>query len=238
MEETADLRQAWEEKYREIFDEVDDYSSITGLLGDTSSVQEQNNIITLNFRALDFKLDIEYCTDSDNFEFSYETELSGTSELDNIVFLYGKMLHHRLGFGVVDAKEDVIGMDNLSRGRAAAEYERFRVRPFLTQEMEGSTEEEMESVIDIMGGKLIEDSGADWAVEAEPINGVRIRIFYWNSEEGMAPGASITYGAELMDTHLPAEDMMVLTEVFVNRLVMCYRQETNTLPKKWVSLYG
>ena len=236
MEE--DTWRAWEEGFREILSNLDDDESLTGLLPGGSSLSRSEETIELAFRAIDLDVTITHDIAEDTVQGSYAAACAAVPEAENILFLYSKMLAARLLFGPVKAREGVIGMDRLPRGRAASEYERFRVRPFLIREMEGSAEDELEDVVDTIGARMLYGSGADWALEAEPVQGIRIRVLYWNSEEGMAPGASIVYGEELLDTGVSAEDMKALTEVFINRLVLCYRKRTGKESRQWESLYG
>jgi hypothetical protein len=124
----------------------------------------------------------------------------------------------------------------LQGGMGAKAYE-GRVLAFLINEMDGSTKEEMKRISEITDVSLVEHLTADWAIETEPINGIRIRIAYWNSEDRIPGSASILYGAEISKAGLPIEDIKALTEILVNRLVMCYRKEMNKSPRKWLSLY-
>jgi hypothetical protein len=167
---------------------------------------------------------------------SYKTSLGSEQDLDHILFLYGKMLNERLKVGPVNKEPGFVSISMLEGGMASKAYE-GRVRDFLVYEMEGSTKDEIQRISEIMNASLVEHPTADWTIEAEPINGIRIRIAYWNSEDSMPGSASILYGAEIPKINLPVEDTKALTEILVNRFVMCYRKKTNKSPRRWVSLY-
>jgi len=230
-----DLRQAWEKEFKAILERFGP-TNLTKLLGERCSLHRTDDSVQLNFKALDFDIAMKYDVNKGNLDMSYETKVGSERDLSHILFLHGKMLNRRLKLGAVDKEPGFVGIIELPGGIGAKAYEN-RVRSYLINEMEGSTKDEMKRISEIMGGSLDESSKADWAIETEPINGVRIMILYWNSEEELPGSASIIYGAEISKINLPMEDIKALTEIFVKRLVDCYRKVTGRSPKKWASLY-
>ncbi len=134
------------------------------------------------------------------------------------------------------APKRLIGLMQLAGGQAARLYEKKAV-DFLTIEMDGSTPEEVEKAAEDIGGIMVEHLNATWSFEVAPLNGVRIRVAFWQGEEEMPSGASVLVGEEVKEVGIPIEELITIIEMTINRFVLFYRKETGKQAKLFHSLY-
>jgi len=138
--------------------------------------------------------------------------------------------------GKVATPKGFIGLVQLAGGQTARLYEKKAI-DFLTIEMDGSAPEEVEKAIKDIGGVVVEHLDATWSFEVAPLNGVRIRVAFWQGEEGMPSGASVLVGEEVKEVGVPMEELITMIEMTINRFVLFYRKETGRQPKLFHSLY-
>ncbi len=153
--------------------------------------------------------------------------------------LFGYMLNafeRALAGCVAGYKEGLTKITQLPGGSTAQLYER-RITNFLAVEMEGANIEEVEKAAENLGGGMVEHPNATWSFEVNPFNGVRIRAVYWEGEDEIPPGAAIFLGEEVKEVNMPIEELIIIIEMAVNRLVQFYRKATNRKPKLFDSLY-
>ncbi|MEM3551168.1 MAG: DUF3786 domain-containing protein [Candidatus Bathyarchaeia archaeon] len=171
----------------------------------------------------DFKVDFE--DPLGRFEDSYK--------------LFGYMLNafERAFAGrFVGCKKGLTKIIQLPGGGTAQLYER-RITNFLAAEMDGADVGEVEEAAKNLGGCMVEHPNATWSFEVNPFNGVRIRVVYWEGEEEIPPGAAILLGEEVKEVNMPIEELIIIIEIAVNRLVQFYRKATNRKPRVFDSLY-
>jgi len=130
----------------------------------------------------------------------------------------------------------LVGLMQLAGGQTARLYDKKAI-DFLTMEMDGSTPEEVRRAVEDIGGVLVEHLNATWSFEVTPLNGVRIRVAFWQGEEDMPSGASVLVGEEVEEVGVPIEELITIVEMTVNRFVLFYRKETGRQPKLFRSLY-
>jgi hypothetical protein len=138
--------------------------------------------------------------------------------------------------GKLTTPKKLIGLIQLSGGQAARPYEK-KIIDFLTIEMDRSTPEEVRRAVEDIGGVMVEHLNATWSFEVTPLNGVRIRVAFWQGEEGMPSGASVLVGEEVKEVGVPIEELITIIEMTINRFVLFYRKETRRQPKLFHSLY-
>lgn len=134
------------------------------------------------------------------------------------------------------SKRGLIGLTQLAGGHTARLYEK-KIIDFLTVEMDGSTREEVERAVRDLGGVMVEHLSATWSFEVTPVNGVRLRIAYWQGEEDIPSGAAVLVGEEVKEVDLPIEELITIMEMTVNRFVLFYRRVSGKPPKLFHSLY-
>ncbi len=130
----------------------------------------------------------------------------------------------------------LVGLMQLAGGQTARLYDKKAI-DFLTMEMDGSTPEEVRRAVEDIGGVLVEHLNATWSFEVTPLNGVRIRVAFWQGEEDMPSGASVLVGEEVEEVGVPIEELITIVEMTINRFVLFYRKETGRQPKLFHSLY-
>jgi hypothetical protein len=138
--------------------------------------------------------------------------------------------------GKVATPKGFIDLVQLAGGQTARLYEKKAI-DFLTIEMDGSAPEEVEKAVKDIGGVIVEHLNATWSFEVVPLNGVRIRVAFWQGEEGMSSGASVLVGEEVKEVGIPIEELITIIEMTINRFVLFYRKETGRQPKLFHSLY-
>ncbi|MEM4576645.1 MAG: DUF3786 domain-containing protein [Candidatus Nezhaarchaeales archaeon] len=124
---------------------------------------------------------------------------------------------------LVTSKGRLINFSCLQGGSVAKLYEK-KILDFLVTEMDGSRIDEVKETVSCVGGVMVEHLSASWSFEVTPINGVRIRITFWQGGEEMPSGANIMVGEEVKEVNLPIEELVTLTEIVTNRLVLFYRK--------------
>ncbi|MDH5815611.1 MAG: DUF3786 domain-containing protein [Candidatus Nezhaarchaeales archaeon] len=134
------------------------------------------------------------------------------------------------------SKKGLISLMQLAGGHAARLYEK-KIIDFLTIEMDGSLREEVEKAVKDVGGVLVEHLSATWSFEVTPVDGVRVRIAFWQGEEGMPSGAAVLVGEEVKEIDVRIEELITMIEMIVNRFVLFYRRETGRPPRLFHSLY-
>lgn len=130
----------------------------------------------------------------------------------------------------------LVSLTQLPGGQTAKLYEK-RIVNFLATEMDGATLEEVEAAVKKIGGNTVEQSNATWSFEASPFNGVRIRVAYWQGEEGIPSGATLLVGEEIKEINMHIEELLTIMEIIINRFVLFYRKETGKKHKLFHSLY-
>lgn len=134
------------------------------------------------------------------------------------------------------SKKGLISLMQLAGGHAARLYEK-KIIDFLTVEMDGSIREEVEKAVRDVGGVMVEHLSATWSFEVTPVNGVRVRVAYWQGEEEIPSGAAVLVGEEVKDVDVRIEELITMIEMTVNRFVLFYRKESGRPPRLFHSLY-
>ncbi|MFN3622150.1 MAG: DUF3786 domain-containing protein, partial [Nitrososphaerales archaeon] len=88
--------------------------------------------------------------------------------------------------------------------------------------MPRATAEEIQRVVKLVGGRVVEHLDAQWAYEIEPLASVRVRFAYWSGDEELPAYVSTLYGAETLLTEIPLEDLKALTFLIISRLGAAY----------------
>jgi hypothetical protein len=138
--------------------------------------------------------------------------------------------------GKLATPKKLVSLVQLAGGQAAKLYEKKAI-DFLTTEMDGSTLEEVRKAVEDIGGVVVEHLNATWSFEVTPLNGVRIRVSFWQGEENVPSGASVLVGQEVEEVDVPIEELVTMIEMTINRFVLFYRKETGRQPKLFYSLY-
>jgi hypothetical protein len=138
--------------------------------------------------------------------------------------------------GKLATPKKLVSLVQLAGGQAAKLYEKKAI-DFLTIEMDGSTLEEVRKAVEDIGGVVVEHLNATWSFEVTPLNGVRIRVSFWQGEENVPSGASVLVGQEVEEVGVPIEELVTMIEMTINRFVLFYRKETGRRPKLFYSLY-
>jgi len=138
--------------------------------------------------------------------------------------------------GKLTTPKKLVGLTQLAGGQTARLYEKKAI-DFLTIEMDGSTLEDVRRAVEDVGGVIVEHLNATWSFEVAPLNGVRIRIAFWQGEEGMPSGASVLVGEEVKEVGVSIEELITIIEMTINRFVLFYRKETGRQPRLFHSLY-
>lgn len=133
-------------------------------------------------------------------------------------------------------KGRMISLSQLQGGQSAKLYER-RIVNFLAVEMDESTSMDVEAAVKCVDGRIVEHADATWSFEVTPFTGVRLRVVFWQGEEGIPSGATLLLGEEVKDMDMPIEELIVIAEMTVNRFVQFYRKTTGKKPKTFDSLY-
>lgn len=239
--DTLSLKQNWVEKFKVIFlklknGEVKE-SKLQEVLGSKGEVNFLTDNVKLNLKIFGFNINLTYNFQSGSLNLNFEDLISKGEDLNHLLFLYTKILAQRISSFILPHKEKLVNISMLHGGFTAKAYEK-KIINFVTSEVDNIDEGAILEIGKVMGGYAIQHSTADWAFELEVINGFRVRLAYWKGENGIPPNASILYGEEILEADLPVEDILTLTEIFVNRFVACYRKVTGKKPRKIESLYS
>ncbi|MGP3667841.1 MAG: DUF3786 domain-containing protein [Candidatus Bathyarchaeota archaeon] len=235
------LKQEWVEKFKTIFLRLRDneisISQLQKILGSKGKLNLSPNMVNLNLKIFGFNINLTYDFQTDSLNIDFEDLISKGEDLNHLLFTYTKILNQRVLNPPLNQEEKFTSISMLHGGFTAKTYEK-RIVNFIVDEVPDADKTLMLKISKIMDGYVVQHLTADWAFELEVFNGFRVRLAYWKGENGIPPTASILYGVEILKTGLPVEDIIVLTEIFVNRFVACYRKITGKKPRKIESLYS
>jgi len=236
------LENGWKEEFKKIFLDFNreefDKLKLLKIIGEKGRIEfASENFCKLSFTLLGFRINLEYNLKTDNLDLTFEDLVEGKKEdLEHLLFVYGRILKQRLHGFLLDEEKNFVNISMLHGGVAGKAYEK-KIVDFLIGEMANPLREEVEKICKIMDGHMVQHLTSDWAYELRILNGFRVRLVYWCGEEGIPPNISVLYGSEILKTGLPIEDIVVLTEIFVNRFIASYRKITGRKPVKQESLY-
>ncbi|RLI01164.1 hypothetical protein DRO30_04545 [Candidatus Bathyarchaeota archaeon] len=240
-EEKANLKQSWIEKFKIIFLRLKngeiETDKLQKIFGSKGKLELSTDIVRLNLKVFGLNINLTYNFQLGSLNLSFEDSIGRGEDLDHLLFLYAKILSQRVFGFILSQEEKFINISMLHGGFTAKAYEK-KIVNFIVDELIDVDKKVVLEIGKIMDGFIVQHLTADWAFELEIVNGVRVRLAYWKGENGIPPNASILYGAEILKTGLPVEDIITLTEIFVNRFIACYRKITGKKPRKLESLYS
>ncbi len=167
---------------------------------------------------------------------SIEDPLNREEDSSRLLGYLANAIERALSGKIARACGRLVGLTQLPGGHTARLYEKKTI-DFLTIEMDGSKAQDVEKAVKAIGGYMVDHLNATWSFEVNPLNGVRIRVAFWQGEEDMPSGASVLIGEELKDVEVPIEELITILEMTINRFVLFYRRETGQKPKLYHSLY-
>lgn len=191
-----------------------------------------NKRLEVRIFGLDFNLSLY----KDVFKLEVHDPLERIEDSSRLLIYVLNAIDRVLNGRLVTSKGRLISLSHLQGGSVARLYEK-KIVDFLVTEMDGSCVEEVEEAVRYLGGIMVEHLGASWSFEVTPINGVRIRIAYWQGEEGVPSGANIMLGEEVREVNIPIEELITLMEIAANRFVLFYRKVSGRRPRVFQSLY-
>ncbi|MCX8176155.1 MAG: DUF3786 domain-containing protein [Candidatus Bathyarchaeota archaeon] len=239
--EIESLRQDWVKKFKTLFlmlrDNEISINHLQKILGNKGKLNFSPSLVNLNLKIFGFNVDLTYNFQADSLDVNFEDFISKGEDLNHLLFTYTKILNQRILKPSLNQEEKFVSISMLHGGFTAKAYEK-KIVNFIVDEVVDADKTLVLKIGKIMDGYFVQHLTADWAFELEVLNGFRIRLAYWKGENGIPSNTSILYGAEILKIDLPVEDIMVLTEIFVNRFVACYRKITGKKPRKMESLYS
>ncbi|MCS7140196.1 MAG: DUF3786 domain-containing protein [Candidatus Nezhaarchaeota archaeon] len=193
-----------------------------------------DKVKSLKVNLLGIKYTIELS--NGNFKVNIEDPLNREEDSLRLLAYMTNAIERALKGKVAYSRRGLVSLLQLAGGQAARLYEK-KIIDFLTAELDGSSIEDIEKVAKNIGGSVVEHLSATWSLEISPLNGIRVRIAFWQGEEDIPSGAAILIGEEVREMDIPIEELITLIEIMVNRLVLLYRKETGRQPKLFHSLY-
>lgn len=193
-----------------------------------------DKVKSLKVNLLGIKYTIELS--NGNLKVNIEDPLNREEDSLRLLAYMTNAIERALKGKVAYSRRGLVSLLQLAGGQAARLYEK-KIIDFLTAELDGSSIEDIEKVAKNIGGSVVEHLSATWSLEISPLNGIRVRIAFWQGEEDIPSGAAILIGEEVREMDIPIEELITLIEIMVNRLVLLYRKETGRQPKLFHSLY-
>ncbi|MEM2709556.1 MAG: hypothetical protein QW534_07910, partial [Candidatus Methanomethylicia archaeon] len=86
-------------------------------------------------------------------------------------------------------------------------------------------------------GFMVKHPNATWACCFPVARGIGIQIAYWQGEDDIPPGSSITYNTGITSYNLSPSDIVLLAELTADRLIAMFRMKYGLKPKIYDSLY-
>lgn len=172
----------------------------------------------------------------DNLEVFFIDPLERDVDASKLIIYMFNALERVLVGRVASRKGSLVGITQLRGGASAQLYEK-RMINYLAVEMDGSEIPDVERAVNALGGHMISHQTATWSFEVNPLNGVRIVVAFWQGEEGIPSGASILFGEESIEADIPIEEIIVVTEMTIDRFVEFYRRVSGRKPRLFRSLY-
>jgi hypothetical protein len=192
-----------------------------------------NHVKTLKANVLGVKYEIKVA--GDDVRVDVRDPLNREEDYSRLLLYLTNALERALQ-GKLATPKRLVSLIQVSGGQAARLYEK-KAMDFLAIEMEGSTLEDVRKAVEDIGGATVEHLNATWSFEVTPLNGVRIRVAFWQGEEGMPSGASVLVGEEVKEVGIPIEELITIIEMTINRFVLFYRKETGRQPRLFHSLH-
>ncbi|MEM2273190.1 MAG: DUF3786 domain-containing protein [Candidatus Bathyarchaeia archaeon] len=187
----------------------------------------ETSVLGIKYRVL---------TANNNIEAFFIDPLGREVDASKLIIYMLNAFERILAGKVVYYRGRLVGITHLKGGASAQLYEK-RMTNYLAVEMDGSEAHEVEKAVNALGGRMMSHPTATWSFEINPLNGARIAVAFWQGEEGIPSGASILFGEEAMDAGIPIEEIIVITEMTIDRFVAFYRRESGRKPKLFSSLY-
>jgi len=190
----------------------------------------------IGFEASVLGIKYQVLVSDDSLEVFFIDPLERDVDASKLIIYMFNALERVLAGRVASYGRRLVGIAQLKGGSSAQLYEK-RMINYLAVEMDGSGIPEVERAVNALGGRMISHQTATWSFEVNPLNGVRIMVAFWQGEDGIPSGASILFGDESIDVDIPIEEIIVVTEMTIDRFVEFYRRVSGRKPKLFRSLY-